>query len=185
MARRGRNRKPGVKRHADGKIAKPTTRQARVDRTRIGPTDEMEAIKERTNGMEANNPLSYLPLTDIQREALEKYFSRRRAVWPISAGSCPIGARHVGDYDPDRDPNRLKSEPMTVRSENADKEAEQRFKEADDALLKGAGPVAHRQVVGLYSFVGSGNRVYMTASIAKGADALALYFRHGSRRRAA
>ena len=76
MSRRGAPRKEG-KRTKGGRLKE---RKEKPDK--IEPTPEMKKRKRSIGGQEVGNPLSYLDLSDAQREALSKYFSICRSAAP-------------------------------------------------------------------------------------------------------
>lgn len=159
MARRGRTRKAG-KREPNGKLQRESA-DVRREADRIDPTPEMARKKRAVDGGEIGDPLSYVALTNPQREALARYCSLRRAAgWGVR--------RITAQYD---DPMFLGGE------EGIDREDRERrikaFYESCDAALLEAGGSAHRAVANLFSFRA------VTGSLddlRKGADALAAFF---------
>ncbi len=134
---KGRKRKAG-KREPNGRPQRPDA-ATRREADRVDPTPEMARKKRATGGGEIGDPLTCLPLTDPQREALSLYFSRRRAAgWGVR--------RITAQYD----------DPMFLGGEEAESEERERrnkaLYEACDKALLGAGKDAHRAVANLFSF---------------------------------
>ncbi len=157
---KGRPRKIG-KREPNGRPQRDDA-QTRREADRVEPTPEMAAHKAQAQGGEVGNPLSYIPgLSDPQREALERYFSLRRAAgWGVK--------RTTARYD----------DPVTAGADEQDREEQERktqaFYSACDRALMEAGKDAHRAVANLFSFrqlLGS------LSDLQAGANALARFFR--------
>lgn len=159
MARRGRTRKAG-KREPNGKPQREGA-SVRREADRVDPTPEMARKKRAVDGAEIGDPLSYVALTNPQREALGRYCSLRRAAgWGVR--------RITAQYD---DPMFLGGDEGTNREERELRIKE--FYESCDAALLVTGPGPHRAVCNLFSFRA------VTGSLdelRQGADALVRFF---------
>lgn len=131
--RRGRPRKQG-ERHACGKL------KARRAPDRIEPTPQMKRHKAIASGGEVGNPLSYLPIRDEYRQALDLFFIHKRAAgWGERVCSSGFDDTPRGpDIDPEND------EARDLYNAN-------RYELADTALVQ-AGKDAHRAVHNLFAF---------------------------------
>jgi hypothetical protein len=130
---KGRPRKQG-KRHPCGKL------KARRTPDRVEPTPQMKRHKAIASGGEVGNPLSYLPVRDEFRQALDLFFIHKRAAgWGVK---CKVATLDDSPRGPAIDPE-LEAADDLIRAG--------RYEAADGALLQ-AGTAAHRQVHNLFAF---------------------------------
>lgn len=160
MARRGRKRKVNVRRQPNGEIKR--SEQVRREPDRIEPTPQMKRHKAIASGGEVGNPLSYLPIAAELREALDTYFSHKRAAgWGVQCRTTTL----------DDSPRGPAQDAML---EAARDEYNAGRYELADAALREAGHHAHRAVNNIFAFR------QMTGSLddlEAGARALAKHYR--------
>lgn len=137
-------------------------RERRREPDRIEPTPQMKRHKAIASGGEVGNPLSYLPIAAELREALDTYFSHKRAAgWGVQCRTATLDDSPRG---PAQD---------AMLEEARDEYNAGRY-ELADAALREAGRHAHRAVSNIFAFR------QMTGSLddlEAGARALAKHYR--------
>lgn len=152
MARRGRKRKDG-KRYPSGQL-KPEGRR-KPDKIELTP--QMKRHKAIASGGEVGNPLSYAPLSDMHRDALELFCHHKNAAgFAIRCKTSSLDDSGGG---------------ISVSDDFEDEKRADRYYSADDAL-KQAGHKARQAVHDMHIH----RRINSLEDLAHGAQALSEHY---------
>lgn len=152
MARRGRKRKDG-KRYPSGQL-KP---EGRREPDKIELTPQMKRHKAIASGGEVGNPLSYAPLSDMHRDALDLFYHHKSAAgFHVICKTSTLDDTGGG---------------ISVTDDFEDEKRAERYTKADNAL-KQAGRKARNAVHDVHTH----RRINSLEDLAHGAQALAEHY---------